>query len=29
MTLALALSTLLIPFIVAEAGYLTYCTRER
>lgn len=29
MALALALATLLIPFIVAEAGYLTYCTRER
>lgn len=29
MALALALSTLLVPFVVAEVGYLVYCTREQ
>lgn len=29
MALALALSILLIPFIVAEVGHLVYCTREQ
>lgn len=27
MALALALSTLLVPFVASEVGYLVYCTR--
>lgn len=29
MALALALSTLLVPFVTAEVGYLVYCTHEQ
>ena len=29
MALALALSTLLIPFVAAEVGYLVYCTGDK
>lgn len=29
MALALALSTLLVPFVAYEVGYLVYCTREQ
>lgn len=29
MALALALSSMLVPFIAAEVGYLVYCTREQ
>lgn len=29
MALTLALVSMLVPFVVAEVGYLVYCTREQ